>query len=155
VRQAELIRYAILAAQRDGNLWFARELRARALTPSQAEVLRVIGDDPNGVGLVDLGRLLVCESGTNPSRLVDRLVAAGLVQRLHSPADRRRLVLTLTNAGEEAERYVRGVELRMYAQIDAACGGADGRSLVSVLLSLSAGQQAGSALERRLAKDRG
>ena len=60
MRQAELIRYAILAAQRDGNLWFARELRARALTPSQAEVLRVIGDDPNGVGLVDLGRLLVC-----------------------------------------------------------------------------------------------
>ncbi|TFB90460.1 MarR family transcriptional regulator [Cryobacterium algoricola] len=152
MRQAELIRYAILAAQRDGNLWFARELRARALTPSQAEVLRVIGDDPNGVGLVDLGRLLVCESGTNPSRLVDRLVAAGLVQRLHSRADRRRLVLTLTSAGEEAERFVRGVEARMYAQIDAACGGAGGESLVSVLLSLSAGQSAGSALERRLAK---
>ena len=40
----EELRYLILAAQREGNRLFAEALRPLRLTPSQAEVLRVLQD---------------------------------------------------------------------------------------------------------------
>ena len=69
MRQAELIRYLVLAAQREGNRRLTRELRAIGLTPSQSEVMRILGDHAP-LSLTGLGELLVCESGTQPSRLV-------------------------------------------------------------------------------------
>ena len=72
MRQAELIRYLVLAAQREGSRRLTRELRAISITPSQSEVLRILGDH-GPLSLTGLGELLVCESGTNPSWLVDRL----------------------------------------------------------------------------------
>ena len=44
------------------------------------------------------GDLLIAESG-HPSRMVDRLVEAGLVTRRSATDDRRRVVLTLTAGG--------------------------------------------------------
>ena len=92
MRRAELLRYLVLAAQREGNLRLARELRGPTLTSSQAELLRVLADreplTPTG-----LGELLTCESGTNPSRLVDRLDAASAELDLGPTIDlMRRLV---------------------------------------------------------------
>ena len=95
MRSAEEVRYLILAAQREGNRQLAQALRPLGLTPSQAEVLRLLGDR-QPLTLTGLGELLVCESGTNPSRLVDRLVTAGLVHRTESPHDRRQVALTLS-----------------------------------------------------------
>ncbi|MGH3837690.1 MAG: MarR family transcriptional regulator [Pseudonocardiaceae bacterium] len=80
MRTAEELRYLILAIQREGNRVLAADLRPLGLTPSQAEVLRVLADF-QPLTLTGLGELLVCEHGTNPSRLVDRLVSAGLVWR--------------------------------------------------------------------------
>lgn len=148
MRQAELIRYLVLAAQREGNRRLTRELRGLGLTPSQAEVLRVLGDrEP--LSLSGLGELLVCESGTNPSRLVDRLVGAGLVERATAADDRRHVTLALTEAGRAAERAVRAVEDRLYAELDAAAEGLDPRPAVELLRRLSAGEPAGEALGRR------
>ena len=73
MRQAELVRYLVLAAQREGSRRLTRDLRQIRLTPSQSEVLRILGDH-GPLSLTGLGELLVCESGRNPSRLVDRLV---------------------------------------------------------------------------------
>ena len=92
MRRAELLRYLVLAAQREGNLRLARELRGPTLTSSQAELLRVLADreplTPTG-----LGELLICESGTNPSRLADRLDAASAGPDLGPTIDlMRRLV---------------------------------------------------------------
>ena len=42
MRQAELIRYLVLAAQREGNRRLTRELLAIGLTPSQSEVMRIL-----------------------------------------------------------------------------------------------------------------
>jgi aspartyl-tRNA synthetase len=69
----------ILAAQREGNRLMAAALRPLGVTPAQAEVLQVLADR-QPLTLTGLGELLVCESGTNPSRLVDRLVSAGLLK---------------------------------------------------------------------------
>src|SRR5687767_13058071 len=83
----EELRYLILAIQREGNRILAADLKALGLTPSQAEVLRVLREF-QPLTLTGLGELLVCETGTSPSRLVDRLVAQGLVQRQADTGDR-------------------------------------------------------------------
>ena len=149
MRQAELLRYLVLAAQREGNRRLPRELRGIGLTPSQAEVLRILRHAP--LSLTGLGELLVCESGTNPSRLVERLVGGGLVERVAGADDRRTITLSLTDAGRAAERVVRDVEDRLYADLDSVTEGADLRPVVDVLRRLVAGAPAGNALERRIA----
>ena len=108
MRQAELLRCLVLAAQREGNLRLVRELRGLTLTPSQAELLRVLADREL-LTLTGLGELRICESGTNLSRLVDRLVLAGLVQRVTASGDRGEVTLTHTPAGRAAEQGVRAV----------------------------------------------
>jgi MarR family transcriptional regulator, organic hydroperoxide resistance regulator len=149
MRRAELIRYLVLAAQREGNRRLSSDLRELGLTPSQAEVLRILGDH-EPLTLSGLGALLVCESGTNPSRLVDRLVEAGLVARVNSLDDRRRVELTLTPAGRERESAVRSVEERLYDAIDSAFAGIDAEPSIELLRRLSAGEASGIALSRRI-----
>lgn len=149
MRQAELLRYLVLAAQREGNRRLTRELRVIGLTPSQSEVLRILGDHAP-LSLTGLGELLVCESGTNPSRLVDRLVGAGMIERAIDDDDRRHVTLTLTAAGSSAEAAVRDIEGRLYADLDAATADLDLRPVLETLRLLSAGGLAGTALQNRL-----
>jgi MarR family transcriptional regulator, organic hydroperoxide resistance regulator len=89
-----------------------RELERRAneamaplgLTAAQADALSVIGQ-AGPLSLKELGELLIAEAG-HPSRLVDRLVEAGLVERRPAADDRRRVVLSLSAQGRRAERRV-------------------------------------------------
>ena len=150
MRQAELIRYLVLAAQREGNLRLTRELRPLGVTPSQAEVIRVLGEQ-GPLTLSQLGRLLVCESGTNPSRLVDRLVDVGHVERIADPRDRRSIIVSLTPSGQEIESGIRSVEEALYADLDASADGIDMSEALTFLRRLSAGLPAGDALEARIA----
>ena len=75
MRRAEQIRYLILAAQREGNRQLSSALAQLGLTPAQSEALRIL-DDHGPLALKRLGDMLVCDTGTSPSRIVDRLVAA-------------------------------------------------------------------------------
>lgn len=89
-----------------------RELEKRvneAVTPlgvtaAQADALVVIGQ-AQPLSLKALGELLIAESG-HPSRLVDRMVDAGLVQRSVSGEDRRRVELSLTKRGRQLAEKV-------------------------------------------------
>lgn len=150
MRPAEEIRYLILAAQREGNRRLAQELRPLGLTPSQAEVVRLLADR-QPMALSELGALLVCESGNNPSRLVDRLVASGLVNRAEAADDRRRVELTLTPAGSRAAAGVVEVEERLYARIDAAAAEHDTDAVREFLRTLVTGEPSGRALALRAA----
>ena len=146
MRQAEQIRYLLLAAQREGNRQLAAALRPIGLTPEQSEVLRILGDHDD-LTVKGVGLMLVCDSGTNPSRLVERLVHAGLVERQSDPGDRRKVRLVLTAEGRTKERQVRSIEDAMYAQIDLLPNGAD---LVATLQLVVSGRPAGEALNRRI-----
>ena len=150
MRQAERIRYLALAAQREGDRRLTHELKPLGLTSAQSEVLRILGESqPLSVG--GLGEQLVCDSGSNPSRLVERMVVAGLVERKSDASDRRQVTLTLTSAGRALERRVREVEDRLYADLDAACQGIDVVSVIELLERMTAGQPAGNALNKRIA----
>ena len=149
MRTAELLRYLILAAQREGNRQLSLALRSLNLTSSQAEAIRVLGEF-GPLSLRNLGELLICESGTNPCRLIDRLVTAGLVERDESPHDRRRVTLSLTKEGQRADKEVRLIEEQFYRQIEDLSAGIELEANIEFLFALSSGTPAGIALKERI-----
>jgi DNA-binding MarR family transcriptional regulator len=147
---AEELRYLILAAQREGNRLLGRELRPLGVTSSQAEVLRIL-QERQPLTLTGLGELLVCESGSSPSRLVDRLTAAGLVDRRVPQQDRRHIELTLTEEGMRLARLITKIEDDLYRAIDAAADGRDLDEITGFLRAFVDGLPSGQALSRRIA----
>lgn len=148
MRPAEELRYLILAAQREGNRILARALQPLGVTPSQAEVIRLL-HERQPLTLSGLGELLVCESGNSPSRLVDRLVAIGLVRREVAAHDRRHVELSLTEDGVQVARQVAEVEEDLYRTVDAAAGEHDLSHVTGFLRAFVADLPAGQALARR------
>src|SRR5579859_17829 len=146
----EELRYLILAAQREGNRLFADALRPLHLTPSQAEVLRVL-QDHEPLSLIALGDLLVCETGS-PSRLVQGLVEAGLIERIPSATDKRMVTLTLTDAGKEMAAKVGAIESQFYEAITGIVKGAPLPEMLGLLWRFVEGKPAGMALARRIAR---
>jgi MarR family transcriptional regulator, organic hydroperoxide resistance regulator len=153
VRTTRELRYLILALQREGNRVLAAGLRPLNLTPAQGEALTVLaGHAP--LSLNGLGDLLVCESGNSPSRIVDRLVGAGLVQRDTDPADRRHVLLSLTPEGKEVAKRVAAVEDDLETFLDELIAGQPTESALTLLRSMATHFPAGQALERRRITDR-
>ncbi|HEY9390040.1 MAG TPA: MarR family transcriptional regulator [Mycobacteriales bacterium] len=148
MRAAEELRYLILAIQREGNRLLAADLRPLGLTPSQAEVLRVLADR-QALTLSGLGELLVCEAGHNPSRLVDRLVTAGLVDRQADRNDRRHVRLSLTDEGARLAERVAVVEERLYRTIDDLTAGQPVDATLALLRAFADSFPAGQALALR------
>ncbi|MFE4520272.1 MarR family winged helix-turn-helix transcriptional regulator [Kitasatospora sp. NPDC056783] len=149
MRKAEHLRFAILAAQREGNRLLIQALKPHGITPSQAEVLRLL-QQHGTLSLNGLGQLLVCESGTNPSRLVERVVTAGLVERRPDAADRRYLQLSLTPEGRRLATAVAEIEESLYTSMDAAAEGLDTDALLAFLHTFIDPLPSGEALNRRL-----
>jgi DNA-binding MarR family transcriptional regulator len=153
MKDAEELRYLILAIQREGNRLLAAELRPLGVTPSQGEVLRVLRDH-GPLTLSALGGLLVCETGNSPSRLVDRLVAQGLVQRDTDPDDRRYLALSLTPEGKALSMRVAAAEERLHSGIDQLVTGQPVAETITTLRALAGAFPAGEALARRRAAEK-
>ena len=153
MRRAEQLRWLALAAQREGNRSLAAALRPLGLTPAQSEVLRLLGDH-EPLTLTGVGEMLVCESGTNPSRLVDRMVELGLVDRATPDAgDRRQVILQLTAKGRSLEKQVRGIEEAMYAGLDGIGTDAELATVIAVLERVVAGHPSGDAIAARVARE--
>jgi DNA-binding MarR family transcriptional regulator len=152
VKIAEEVRYLILAIQREGNRLLAVELRPLGVTPSQAEVLRVLRDH-GPLTLSALGGLLVCETGNSPSRLVDRLVAQGLVQRDTDQDDRRYLALSLTAEGKALSKRIIAAEEVLYEVIDQLVAGLPVNETITTLRAVAGAFPAGEALARRRAAE--
>src|SRR4051812_38070940 len=147
----EELRYLILAAQREGSRLFAEALRPLSLTPSQAEVLRVLQDHAP-LSLIALGDLLVCETGS-PSRLVQGLVEDGLVARLPSATDKRMVTLTLTDRGREMAAKVGALESQFYAANAGLVNDAPVPEILALLRRFVDGKPAGMALARRTGRE--
>jgi DNA-binding MarR family transcriptional regulator len=79
-------------------------LQPLGITAVQGDALTVIAQ-AGPLSLGELGDLLIAEGG-HPSRLVDRLVEAGLVERRAAGDDRRRIELSLTGRGRRLEARV-------------------------------------------------
>ena len=148
VKVVEELRYLVLAIQREGNRLLAAELRPLGITPSQAEVLRVLRDH-GPLTLNALGDLLVCETGNSPSRLVDRLVAQGLVKRGIDKVDRRYLALSLTPQGRALHRRVVTAENRLHRTMHDLVAGQALDETITTLRAVADAFPSGAALARR------
>ena len=94
----------IKAGQRDFERRTNEAMRPLGLTAAQADAITVIRQ-AGPLSLKELGELLIAEAG-HPSRLVDRLVDAELVERRSAEDDRRRIVLSLTAKGRHLEKRI-------------------------------------------------
>ena len=148
MKPSEQLRYAILALQREGNRSLIGALKPLGVTPAQAEVIRVL-HEYQPLTLAGLGDLLICESGTGPSRLVDRLVDRGAVQRTTREADRRSVTLVLTSEGRELSAAIAQVEAAMYETIDTVTAGQPVEPMLELARAMLSGSAAGAALARR------
>jgi MarR family transcriptional regulator, organic hydroperoxide resistance regulator len=92
----------VKAGQRELERRMNEAMRPLGLTGAQADALGVIGK-AGPLSLRELGELLIAEAG-HPSRLVDRLVESGLVERRAAGEDRRKVELSLTRRGRELEK---------------------------------------------------
>jgi DNA-binding MarR family transcriptional regulator len=109
---------AVKALQRALERGANDAMRPLGLTAAQADALTVLRK-AGPLSLKELGDLLIAEAG-HPSRLVDRLVEAGLVERRPAEDDRRRIVLSLTPAGRRLERRaenMRQTQLDFFRQL--------------------------------------
>jgi MarR family transcriptional regulator, organic hydroperoxide resistance regulator len=122
-------------------------LRASGITAPQAEALLTI-HKLGPLSLKELGERLIAEAG-HPSRMVDRLVEAGLVKRETARDDRRRLELTLTKRGKDL------LDPMMQAQLDLldwgmkALAGHDVEVALNAMHALLAASPYAAVLERR------
>jgi DNA-binding MarR family transcriptional regulator len=96
--------FLVKAGQRELDRRANEALRPLGLTGVQGDALTVLRE-AGPLSLKELGELLIAEAG-HPSRLVDRLVEAGLVERGAAADDRRRVVLSLTRRGRAVEERV-------------------------------------------------
>jgi DNA-binding MarR family transcriptional regulator len=95
---------SVKAIQRELERRINEAMAPLGLTAAQADALSVIGQ-AGALSLKELGELLIAEAG-HPSRLVDRLVDAGLVTRRAAASDRRRVELSLTRRGRALEKRI-------------------------------------------------
>jgi DNA-binding MarR family transcriptional regulator len=105
------------AARLERLLGLAME-RDSGLSHPMFEVLLLLAAAPDGVPMGDLSRGLVLTSG-GATRLVDRMVEAGLVARERSREDKRVQVVTMTPVGSErmveaARRHAAELERHVY-----------------------------------------
>jgi len=103
------------AASRSVERAWSRALERRGLTHAGLIVLHFLEAGYSSQG--DLARLARVEAQTM-SRTVDRLEREGLVRRAPDPRDRRRHVLTVTDAGRQAFAAVRGLEDEVFPAVD-------------------------------------
>jgi DNA-binding MarR family transcriptional regulator len=113
--------YEALAAFRHALRRFAAfseaEAKAAGLTPQQHQALLAIKGRPkplygaDGLGIGEIAEHLLIRPNT-AVELVDRLAEAGLVQRQPDPADRRRVLVRLTDRSETLLRRLSAAHVR-------------------------------------------
>lgn len=85
--------------------WYERfttqKLKAYKLTPQQFNVLRILrGQSPNPA-TINLITERMIDKMSNASRLVDKLLEKGLVDRRTCPSDRRQVDVQITEKGQQ------------------------------------------------------
>jgi DNA-binding MarR family transcriptional regulator len=124
-------------------------MRALGVTAAQADALLVI-EQAGPVSLKEVGELVIAEAG-HPSRLVDRLVEAGLVERRGDADDRRRVELSLTPKGRRLAVRVRRVRDEMLGAFGQMLSGHDLGPVLDLLRTVTAATPIGEVVARRAA----
>ncbi|WP_309065896.1 MarR family winged helix-turn-helix transcriptional regulator [Microbacterium sp.] len=107
---------SLFRAQHELFTSMARDFEATALSQAEYDVLLTVTRAPDmSARLRDVtAKMLISQPSV--SRLVDRMVARGLVTKAADPLDRRGAVITATDAGARAFRQLATVHGRSIAE---------------------------------------
>jgi DNA-binding MarR family transcriptional regulator len=138
---------SVKAIQRELERLANEAVRPLGLTAAQADALVVIAA-AEPLSLKQLGELLIAEAG-HPSRLVDRLVEAGLVERRPAGDDRRRVELSLSPPGRELATRVEAAREGVVALGRELVGDRDLEPTLELLRGLLEGSEYAELIARR------
>lgn len=96
-----------------------RHLREYDLTHPQFNILRILNGSPKGLTVFDIKSRMIDRS-SNVSRLVEKLRAAGWVERTPHRQDRRMVLVTISSAGK---LLLRKIEQGALFQVENLPGG--------------------------------
>lgn len=109
--------------------WVQYLKRTEGLSPSQYNLLRILrGARPEKVRICDIGARLI-NRDPDVTRLVDRLVQRGLASRAHDIADRRVVLVEITDSGMQ---LLARLDPTLAHYNEAAMGGLDTAQLQSL-----------------------
>ena len=137
----------VKAGQREFERMANEAMQPLGLTGAQADALSVISV-AGPLSLKDLGGLLIAEAG-HPSRLVDRLVEAGLVERREGRGDRRSIELSLTAKGRRLEKRAAAARQQLIEAGHALIGESDLEQALAVLRELARFSAYAGLIDRR------
>jgi MarR family transcriptional regulator, organic hydroperoxide resistance regulator len=138
---------SVKAVSRELEQGMNEALRPLGITAAQGDALVVIGR-AEPISLKELGDLLIAEAG-HPSRLVDRLVEAGLVRRAPAATDRRRVELSLTARGRRLAERVESTRAQVMELAREALSEHDLEPVLSLARELLAETPYGELIARR------
>ena len=141
----------IKAGQRELERRTNEVMQPLGLTGAQADAVTVLGQ-AGPLSLKELGELLIAEAG-HPSRLVDRLVAAGLVDRRAAEKDRRRIELSLTPTGRGLEKQIQNARAELFTLARSLIGDRDIQPALEFLRDLTQYSSFRELVDRRRSLD--
>jgi MarR family transcriptional regulator, organic hydroperoxide resistance regulator len=148
VDDVELLGLLIKGMTREADRRINDLLRPLGITSCQAEALQLL-DRYGPLSLGELGALMIAEGG-HPSRLVDRLVEAGLAHRRQAAHDRRQIEISCTDRGSElATRAAESKEI-FRSWVRERLRGQDVAAASAVLRACLVDTPLGETVERRL-----
>jgi MarR family transcriptional repressor of emrRAB len=104
----------LLHVGREMAVMFEQQIRPFGLAEAEFRVLTTLFSQPNGVAHPSDLCVRASQSPANMSRISDALVSRGLITRVSSLHDRRRMVLRIT---EEGEAFVRQLLPKLFAPL--------------------------------------
>ena len=108
-------------------------LKPHGITPEQFNILRILrGQRGKPIALRDISNRMI-DKNSNTSRLVDKLLTKGLVQREACPDDRRRVDIVLTASGQQLTELLKNIMDREISSLGDVWSENDTRSAIEVL----------------------
>jgi len=108
-------------------------LKPHGITPEQFNILRILrGQKGKPIALRDISNRMI-DKNSNTSRLVDKLLDKGLVQREACPADRRRVDIVLTASGQQLTEALKNIMDREMSSLEDVWSQEDARAAIAVL----------------------
>ncbi|WP_069999677.1 MarR family winged helix-turn-helix transcriptional regulator [Cellulosilyticum sp. I15G10I2] len=115
LQKIKLLRENVEKLQLNMNWRLKEELSCCGITLAQCQILTAL-ENKKEVCIAQLAEALGVDSSTL-SRTTNRMVEAGLIDRIANSSDRRYVSLTLTSQGEELYHYIKDRDLCYYKKI--------------------------------------
>jgi len=122
---------------------FMTELSGEDVTPVQFAILNAVMDTP-GIDQVTLAGRVAFDAATSGS-VIGRLETKGWIRREPDQADRRRKILWLTPAGQEATMQMKQAVERVQASWLKPLNESEAQTLVTLLAKVVSGHEQGAA----------